>query len=159
MFLNSFNLALRNLTTIESLDKRYRTYFLAISISVDTLRRAEQSQIHTVTYPFLPRDSAGNGSARREKTSRAILHEPRTFAIVETKPGDNPWDLGFSANVRSVMGDSWYDWLLPLKYSPSCDHHNDISEFPYGNVVERLKKENGLVPADLSSRINRERQI
>ncbi|KAL9086274.1 MAG: hypothetical protein Q9165_007189 [Trypethelium subeluteriae] len=93
-----------------------------------------------------------------EKNTGSTPSQSKTFAIIQTSPGDNPWDLGLYENLKNVMGDRWWDWLLPLKYSPLCDHKSGTSEFPFGPVVDSLKKENGLSLAGSKVRTRRRRR-
>lgn len=75
--------------------------------------------------------------------------------ILRSRPGENPWDRGPMENFKSVFGDRWYDWILPLKYSPCCNHDGSESQFALGPVVERMRKEAGLSTssaADLGGR-------
>ncbi|KAK3050702.1 Palmitoyltransferase pfa5 [Extremus antarcticus] len=91
----------------------------------------------TVTYPvYLPTDRPPLPAA-----------QPRTFAILETLPGMNPWDLGTSySNFKAVFGDSLHDWLLPIRHSPCCDHSSLVSQYPLGPDFEELLIEAGLAP-------------
>lgn len=67
------------------------------------------------------------------------------FAILQTLPGENPFDLGSPLkNIQQVMGFSLLEWLLPIKQSPCADHSSNESAFALGPVVTRLKKEAGL---------------
>nr|BAA21415.1 pi035 [Schizosaccharomyces pombe] len=43
--------------------------------------------------------------------------------LVQSDPGDLPWDRGYSENWRAVMGDHWYNWILPLRRSPGDGEH------------------------------------
>lgn len=71
--------------------------------------------------------------------------EPRKFAVLHTPPGMNPWDLGSAyRNFTAVFGTALHDWLLPIKFSPCCDHSSDISEFPLGPEFELLLEDAGL---------------
>lgn len=72
------------------------------------------------------------------------LNAIKTFAILHTKPGENPFDLGPYQNFKTVMGDHWYDWLLPIRYSPCCNHDRNHSQFPMGPVVQRMRAEAGI---------------
>ncbi|KAG7008442.1 hypothetical protein G7Y79_00005g015830 [Physcia stellaris] len=71
-------------------------------------------------------------------------NSPRTFAILHSKPGENIWDLGYWLNLKSVMGETWYDWLLPIKYSPCCNHDRYGSQFAMGPVVDRMRESAGI---------------
>lgn len=71
--------------------------------------------------------------------------QPRTFAILETLPGMNIWDLGSSwLNFAAVFGPRLHDWLLPVRHSPCCDHSSTISQYPLGPDFEELLIEAGL---------------
>lgn len=89
----------------------------------------------TVTYPIhLPSDRPPLPAPN-----------PRTFAILETLPGMNVWDLGSSwLNFKSVFGNELHDWLLPIKHSPCCDHSSAVSHYPLGPDFEELLVEAGL---------------
>ena len=91
----------------------------------------------TITYPLhLPIDRPPLPAPR-----------PRTFAILETLPGMNPWDLGTPyLNFKAVFGARFHDWLLPVKHSPCCDHSSLISQYPLGPDFQDLLVEAGLVP-------------
>ncbi|KAK5170292.1 Palmitoyltransferase pfa5 [Saxophila tyrrhenica] len=90
----------------------------------------------TVTYPlYLPIDRPPLPAP-----------QPRTFAILETLPGMNVWDLGSAyRNFKAAFGDSPHDWLLPIRHSPCCDHTSLISQYPLGPDFEELLIEAGLV--------------
>ena len=68
----------------------------------------------------------------------------KTFAILHTKPGENPFDLGPYRNFKTVMGDHWYDWLLPIRCSPCCNHDRSDGQFAMGPVVQRMRAEAGI---------------
>lgn len=44
------------------------------------------------------------------------------------------------------MGESWYDWFLPFRLSPCCNHDRSNAQFETGPVVQRMKEDAGLVP-------------
>ncbi|TQS37360.1 hypothetical protein Golomagni_02169 [Golovinomyces magnicellulatus] len=68
----------------------------------------------------------------------------RTFAIMTTNEGENPWDLGSRLlNWKSVMGDSILDWFLPLRRSPCCNHDDSQSQFRFGFAVDKLRSRIG----------------
>ena len=76
----------------------------------------------------------------------------KTFAILHTKPGENPFDLGPYRNFKTVMGDHWYDWLLPIKHSPCCNHDRRDGHFAVGPVVQRMRAEAGIAnPEEISN--------
>ncbi|OQO06885.1 hypothetical protein B0A48_07451 [Cryoendolithus antarcticus] len=75
----------------------------------------------------------------------AATANPRTFAVLRTPPGLNPWNRGAYQNFTSVFGSSPHDWLLPVKYSPCCRHDNGVSDYGLGWEFEQLLEEAGLV--------------
>lgn len=86
----------------------------------------------TITYPL--------------KTVDQQRHFPlRTFAILKTPPGMNPWNLGAIGNLQAVFGSSLDAWLLPYKRSPCTDHSNDVSRYPLGWEFEQLLDDARLV--------------
>ncbi|KAH7063136.1 DHHC palmitoyltransferase-domain-containing protein [Macrophomina phaseolina] len=100
IFGNTFFMTLRNLTTVEALNRGNATYHMSVLITPSWCNRRndEQYPFRTTTYPGAP---------------------GALYAILLTRPGDNPWDLGTLKNWKSVMGNSIVDWFLPLKYSPA----------------------------------------
>ncbi|KAI9704462.1 MAG: palmitoyltransferase pfa5 [Bogoriella megaspora] len=167
MVLNTVNLMLKNVTTTEHmLDRHSQMYHVAVLIpnaSTDGLSSPEghlpdgnhSATLHslragttTIAYP-LPSEELQTEFTPNEETKVSATRTPaRTFAVLQIPAGDNVWDLGPLENLKSVMGNRWWDWLVPLRYSPCCSHDGDRSEFQLGPVVDRLKKEHGLLPAD-----------
>lgn len=122
IFGNTFFMTLRNLTTVEALNRVNATYHLSVLITPSWCNRRndEQYPFRTTTYPGAP---------------------GALYAILMTRPGDNPWDLGTLKNWKAVMGESVFDWFLPLRYSPCTNHDRQDSEFEFGPVVETVKRE------------------
>jgi len=91
-----------------------------------------------VTFETPPASNANNRP--REPLSSRDLQATRTFAVLQMEPGKNPWELGsLRANLQEVMGTNVFDWLLPVRRSPCCDHENPESQFRVGPVVGMLK--------------------
>lgn len=135
MSLHNIQLGMKNRTTVEELG---RVYFMAIHID-NPARQATtaNSYYHTITYPLRPSTNPHSNQALR------------TFAVVQTKQTDNPWNLGHPLdNLRSIMGDRFIDWILPLKYPPCCFHDDPESDYSLGPDVERLKRDYGLISGD-----------
>jgi palmitoyltransferase len=109
----------------------------------------------TITYP-LPRrafppasttvDEGKQGSTTTSQHSSLEFPSgpKRTFAILRTHPGDNPWDRGIRNNLTDLLGYTVLDWLLPLRRSPFTAHKDARWEFAYGDVLDRIKVEAGL---------------
>ena len=93
----------------------------------------------TITYPQLhtQTESGSDGTLSTK--------EEHVFAILRTKPGENPFDLGnYFKNLQQVFGYTLYDWFLPVGQSPCADHRSHESEYAYGPVAARLRREIGL---------------
>ncbi|KAL2868501.1 DHHC family palmitoyltransferase [Aspergillus lucknowensis] len=171
MTLSSLQLAAFNLTTIENLSRRSVVWTLAIRVPNHVLSRLQPGSrwaptFRTITYPLPPITSpplpshqdAGEGKpppAPPTFPPPPVNGEQHVFAILQTLPGENPFDLGSPLkNLQQVLGSSITDWFLPLKYGKCGDHSTLESEFALGPVVTRLKKEAGLETAALSSQGN-----
>ncbi|KAK1058694.1 Palmitoyltransferase pfa5 [Friedmanniomyces endolithicus] len=124
--------------TSELDDPSHSSYFSNTNTKNWALRRASRSEYWrgTITYPLtLPTDRPPLPAP-----------QPRTFAILETPPGMNPWDLGStSRNVTSVFGTKLHHWVLPVRHSPCCDHSSDVSFYPLGPQFEDFLEDAGLV--------------
>lgn len=179
--MSSMQLAASNLTTIENLNRRSAVWTLAIRVPNHVLSSRWAPTFHTVTYPLppmppppppmQPHPGAGNGYQPPPQPPMPThpgvgggypppLPQPPTgaeqhvFAVLQTLPGENPFDLDNPLkNLQQVLGYSIVDWLLPLKRSPCTDHSSLESEFAMGPVVSRLKREAGLELAS-SAEIN-----
>ena len=130
--LSSLQFVFINTTSVENLSRKVKVYNLAIYMPrpPDPL---SNPPFRTITYPLT---QPGDSSSPSGPT--------RTFAILHTKPGENPWDLGPFGNFKQVMGEHWYDWVLPIKYSPLSNHDSGESDFVLGPVVQRLREEAGI---------------
>ena len=109
-------------------------------------------------HPAVPRKtpppSRGNTSASSPPQSAPhtltnTQTELRTFAILETDPGANPFDLGYFGNFKQVMGNNLFDWLIPLRPSPLTDHSDPTSFYKVGRVLPRLKRHAGIAGLDV----------
>lgn len=169
MTLSSVQLAMYNLTTIENLNRRSAVWTLAIRVPKHMLSKLDPESrwaptFRTITYPLPPMPL--NAEATAEHQQYPPTGEQHVFAILQTLPGENPFDLGTSfKNLQQVLGYSILDWLFPLKQSPCADHSSLESAFALGPVVQRLKAEAGLEhpvtahgePRDRSSKRKRRR--
>ncbi|KAF7592634.1 palmitoyltransferase pfa5 [Aspergillus hancockii] len=165
MSLSSMQLAMYNLTTIENLNRRSAVWTLAIRVPNHMLAKLNPESrwaptFRTITYPLPPMPP--NSEAAAEPQQNQSTWEQHVFAILQTLPGENPFDLGTPfKNLQQVLGYSILDWLLPLKQSPCADHSSLESAFALGPVVKRLKAEAGLgslSAADSASKQKRRRR-
>lgn len=172
MTYNSLLAVFKNTTTVDSLTRQNRVYHFAILlpdwhplVQYEVSRRtgaqpstamsqppppAAITPYATITYP-LPDPS--------KQASTKPLQQPRVFAILPSPQGSNPYVLSSSlANFKVVFGTHWYDWFIPLRYSPCNEHRahglpthdadNSTSDklmYDLGPVIEKMKKDAGLI--------------
>lgn len=139
---SSLQLATRNLTTIENLNHQAAVWTFAVRVPSHILNKFGAQlapPFRIISYPLQP-VSAG----LETPTEGPPSGERHVFAILQTQPGENPYDLGSSfKNLQQVMGFTLFDWLLPFKHSPCADHSSMESAFAFGPVMTRIKKEAG----------------
>jgi len=133
---SSLQFALVNTTTIENLSRKSIVWQLAVHMPKPP---PQPPGFPTIAY----------STAQKPPGADPSTHEPspntiKTFAILHSKPGENPWDLGPYENFKTVMGEHWYDWILPIKHSPCANHDRDDSQFALGPAVQRMRKEAGI---------------
>ncbi|EEH21677.2 hypothetical protein PABG_03893 [Paracoccidioides brasiliensis Pb03] len=147
---SSIQLACLNSSTIENLDRRAKVWTLAILIPPSMEFTGENAQTRLApTFPIVSFSTPFGSSLPMESTANSRNSElpRRNFAILHTKPGENPWDLGSPlANLKEVMGYSFLDWISPLKKPPCTDHSRQESAYRLGHVVQRLRSEAGFDP-------------
>ena len=142
MAVSSFQFAMINSTTIENLGRRKKVWTLALSVPRHMMESDPQcvSALQTVSYPF-----PGQSISPPTSSQTSQPQERRVFAVVDTKPGENPFDLGSRlANAKEVMGYTVLEWLLPLLHSPCADHSSKESAYALGPAIQRLRNEIGL---------------
>ncbi|KAJ4419307.1 palmitoyltransferase pfa5 [Neurospora sp. IMI 360204] len=147
MFITSVRYVLLNMTNIDYLKSKNFVHNLAIRVPRGT-QSCEKYKV--ITYPISkPGDSSpqlsGDAGARGVASERDML-ATRTFAVVKTELGENPWDLGLYRNWKSVMGNGIVDWLLPLKDSPCVTYENNESFYEMGPIYLRVRERFGLPP-------------
>lgn len=140
MTMSSMQFVLLNTTTIENLSRQSKVWSLAIFMPPSPTYSGSP-RFKTITYPLGYLYPNQDDTAPQPQTPQT---PPKTFAILHSKPGENIWDLGYWRNFKSVMGETWYDWLLPLKYSPCCNHDRVGSHFEMGPVVDRMREVAGI---------------
>lgn len=143
MTLTSWRYIFTNLTNVDMIGARRKVYQLAVNIP----RGSEATdRYHTVTYPLpMPETMVGvqaDGPPRVDSRRDGLA--TRTFAIVKTNPGENPWDLGLWENWKEVMGHNPVDWFLPLTRSPCTNHDGQKSYYRMGPVLEKIRAEYGI---------------
>jgi len=153
MAVNSIRFALTNLSSIEVLGHKSQIKRFAIFVprSGSNSHDVRPTTYAQVVYPVPIVHNPGSDSSTIDVTDSAMPQQEerdakavRVFAIVATEIGDNPYDLGMGANWKEVMGESVFDWFLPIRRSPCCRHENDESEFKLGNAVNRACERDGV---------------
>ena len=146
---------LLNTTTIENLSRHTKVWSLASYMPPSSVYPAPLA-FNTITYPLgyvYPNQDESAPEPRQPQAS------PKLFAVLHSKPGENIWDLGYWRNFKSVMGEKWYDFLLPIKYSPCCRHDQGGSHFEMGPVFDRMRKDAGIhLPYDIGKPGRRRRR-
>nr|CDN30000.1 Putative palmitoyltransferase [Podospora anserina] len=136
MTATSIRYAIVNLTNVDYLKSKNTVHQLAIRVPRGTQGTPKYS---VITYPLPKRSGPGHD----EDPPRDQL-ATRTFAIVKTEMGENPWDLGPYRNWQSIMGNNPVDWLLPIKPSPCAVYENNESFYEMGPLYEQLRERFGL---------------
>ncbi|KAJ4140432.1 palmitoyltransferase pfa5 [Fusarium equiseti] len=160
MTITALRFAFQNITNVD-LFRKNQTFRLAVRVPTGT---RSTDKFSTITYPlsFPGEDSRapvtahsngidqsdGAGSIATNRTTPRDQRAKRTFAILQTQSGENPWHIGYLENFKSVMGESVLEWLLPLRHSPCTRHDSMVSDYQFGPLVEELKKRYGLVEGD-----------
>ena len=83
----------------------------------------------------------------------------RTFGVLTMDTGDNPWDLGSRLlNLETVMGTNFFDYFLPFRRSPCCDHEDHESYYFVGPAVDVVRSKFYFMDAkDMRKRGGRQR--
>ncbi|KAK4456882.1 putative palmitoyltransferase [Cladorrhinum samala] len=135
MACTSMRYACMNLTNVDYVKSKRVVHQLAIRVPRGTTKGPNYG---VITYP-LPKPGNGPGVHAPEESARDQL-ATRTFAIIKTEMGENPWDLGPYRNWKSIMGDSWIDWFLPFKHSPCASFENNESFYEMGPLYQQLRE-------------------
>lgn len=155
MTLTSAHYILTNLTTVDHLKAKNVVYQLAIRVPQGT---PATQNYNVITYP-LPQQStpASSDVSGQTATSTTESSSPRdqlatrTFAIVKTEQGENPWHLGYYRNWTSVLGHNPVDWLLPFSESPCARYESNESFYEMGPLYPQLRARFGLPEVGSSS--------
>lgn len=156
MTVTSWRYIATNMTNVDMLGARKKVYQLAVRVPLGTVTN---DKYQTVTYPLQstrgPPNGNANGGAFRGRTRfdgsgsppshagrDALAH--RTYAILKTEAGENPWDLGVWKNWQQVMGHNLLDWFLPIRRSPCVDHDSHESYYRMDKLLKKLKANYGL---------------
>lgn len=148
MCLSSAQFVLINSTTVENLSRKTKVWCLAVYASPELLEEASEKSVplRLITYPRPPEEQLGAGISQQQvwPSTDRVAEVQRTFVLLDSQPGANPFDLGPRANFQDIMGYTLWDWVLPIKPSP-CIHHEGVRSFyKTGSVLSDMKAEVGL---------------
>ena len=147
MAISSIYFVLKNLTTVENLGRKVAIWNFAVRLPASAQGipprpdNAGSQDVPSVGVANESQSDLEHGPCSLAPINPA---DPPPIAVLKTEKGENPWDLGPWENWRSIMGSRVIDWLLPVKYSPSCDHNGTECAYPLGPVVRRLRQQHGL---------------
>jgi palmitoyltransferase len=141
MCATSIYFAQTNTTNIDSL-KKNQVMHLAIRVPPGT---PSTTSYTTISYPLAsnawwPTDGNGRPRGPADPVSPRDEQAISTFAVVRTMAGENPWSLGTWENLKSVLGNNIFEWLLPISHSPCCNHDSMDSAYPMGPLIDELRK-------------------
>jgi len=134
------------LTNVDYLKSKVVVHCLAIRVPPGTLPGPNYG---IVAYPQLKqadRAPSPNLSGRTvtDENPTAPAQDLRTFAIVKSEMGENPWDLGAYRNWKSVMGDNIIDWFFPFNSPPCSSYVSTESKYEMGPLYQQLRFRYGL---------------
>ncbi|KAJ9155370.1 Palmitoyltransferase [Pleurostoma richardsiae] len=145
MAATAFRFIFLNLTNVDILRYKMKVHQLAVRVPTGTQPTAEYG---TITYPLPHPAPATNGTPGNSRQSLVPVGRDalaiRTFAIVRTDRGENPWDLGLYRNWVSVMGPNVLDWILPIRESPCVYYDSKVSMYEMGPLYRALRARYGL---------------
>ncbi|KAI7376383.1 hypothetical protein KC336_g19799, partial [Hortaea werneckii] len=116
-------LAVLNLTTPENIKMKTAVWQLAVRVP----EGFDPSGLKTVSFPsgtlHDPENAASSGGSettekdKEEEDEQALqtADDTHRFAILQSEPGDNPWDIGRWQNFTQMMGKYPWNWLLPIQ--------------------------------------------
>lgn len=143
MTATSARFLVNNTTNIDAL-KKSSSMYLAVKIPWNSPPNRKYA---TITYPLKYGSETSNmtdqsrGSHIKSSRDDQALHR---FAVLATEPGENPWDVGYMGNIKSVMGNNIFEWLLPLQRSPCCNHESMMSDYEIGPLLSTLQRRYGV---------------
>lgn len=157
MTVTSMRYIFLNMTNVDILSLPHKVYYLAVRVPWGTRGDGFSVVVYPLTKPESSRRDRKRDANDPRTTRRAAEEQEdappatsrddlatRTFAILKTNPGENPWDLGPWRNWQSVMGTNPLDWLLPIRHSPCANHENLESIYPMDRILDQLRSRYGL---------------
>ncbi|KAK5099216.1 Palmitoyltransferase pfa5 [Lithohypha guttulata] len=170
MCMSTVQFAIINSTTIENLNRKTKVWYLAVYTPPAVLEEAYERGVplSLISYPRPPEENlqelqqhgaeATESHSQSSSPGTASTMHHRTFAILESPPGANPFDLGPLSNFQDIMGYTIWEWLSPVKPSPCLKHNSPVSLYKLGQVVDDMKAKVGLAAWTLPSKRKRRRR-
>lgn len=156
MCVSTGQFAVINSGTVENLSRKTKVWHLAVYISPQGVREAQEKGIplQLISYPRPAEEMLGapqqQHPTNRLEDSQGLGDQRssnipmRTFAILTSEPGDNPFDIGALRNFQDIMGYTVWEWLSPVKPSPCSKHDSEVSLYKLGATVNSMKAKTGL---------------
>jgi palmitoyltransferase len=145
----SLQFLMQNRTTIDMFKKNH-SQCIAVYIPANTPLSTEYE---TITYPLSippiqqnghPRAQEDQATQQPQSAGDRDSRATRTFAILRSEPTENLFGLGAWGNFRSVMGHNIFEWLLPIRHSPCCNHDSMKGDYEFGEDLENMKRRYGI---------------
>ena len=143
MTLSSMQFIVLNTTTIENLTRHTKVWQFAVRVHrpKDLL---PNPPFNTVTF-----------TAANEPTTTDAHAGSKVYAILHTKRGENPYDLGYFGNWKSVMGEHWWQWLLPIQYSPCAQNKGVYGQYEMGDAARKMVAAAGLSTTESTTKTSK----
>jgi palmitoyltransferase len=121
----------------------FMTTFYQLAVNRTTVEEMSKHEVHNIA--LLGRSPApSTTSSNQSNILCEVQRTPsRSYIVLQTQPGDNPWDVHWKVNIQSIMGNSVLDWFNPLKISPCLTRNDPEGEFAWGPAVRNLMEEYG----------------
>ncbi|KAF2265069.1 zf-DHHC-domain-containing protein [Lojkania enalia] len=117
----------------------FATTFYHLSQNYTTIEVLQRGGIHNIA--LLSSNQTPHPATGLDIIARIQRSPSRSYIVVQTKPFENPWDMGVIANIKSIMGNSALEWFMPLRMSPCTYHRRVVGEYEWGRVVNRMMDE------------------
>jgi palmitoyltransferase len=121
----------------------FMTTFYNMAINYTTVETMQKGSTYNIALLKSKNPASSQPNPMQSNVIREVQRgDSRSYIVVQTQHGENPWDRGVWQNVRDVMGERVVDWFS-WKMGP-CTVHNDHSgEFAWGSVVKKMMDQHG----------------
>ncbi|KAF2743268.1 zf-DHHC-domain-containing protein [Sporormia fimetaria CBS 119925] len=126
------------------------TTFYNLAINYTTIEIVQKGNVYNIAMlgkSSCPSSSSASAPTEQQQQTGILAEIQRTpsrsYIVVQTQPGENPWDRGAVQNIRDIMGDNILSWFLPLRMSPCITGRDQRGEFGWGPAVTKLMDQYG----------------